>query len=235
MLDKELVWLTFRFLHCYFINIDLFFCLSIHILIYLLLSFLLHVSFQLFIHLHIVTFYLYFLINNLVIYLFICLSNFWCLFLVLLFQVVLCVYRLFICTLNYFYFSKESILCLPVFTLLCLFLWIGKKIMMPYINRCPNYLHLLIWSMQTCIKTWWTLKCSHHTPIFNDFNWPHLFWVFPVFTANEKVWFPGEAIHGRNICSDYKCSLRLYVWLYSQQLPSFYSKYCFITFFILLW
>ena len=109
MLEKELVWLTFRFLHCYFINIDLFFCLSIHILIYLLLSFLLHVSFQLFIHLHIVTFYLYFLINNLVIYLFICLSNFWCLFLVLLFQVVLCVYRLFIFTLNYFYFSKESI------------------------------------------------------------------------------------------------------------------------------
>ena len=134
MLEKELVWLTFRFLHCYFINIDLLFCLSIHILIYLLLSFLLHVSFQLFIHLHIVTFYLYFLINNLVIYLFICLSNFWCLFLVLLFQVVLCVYRLFICTLNYFYFSKESILCLPVFTLLCLFLWIGKKRMMPYIS-----------------------------------------------------------------------------------------------------
>ena len=97
--------------------------------------------------------------------------------------------------------------------------------MMPYINRCPNYLHLLIWSMQTYIKTWWTLKCSHHTPIFDDFNWPHLFWVFPVFTANKKVWFPGEAIHGRNICSDYKCSLRLCVWLYSQQLSSFYSKY----------
>ena len=96
------------------------------------------------------------------------------------------------------------------------------------INRCPNYLHLLIWSMQTYIKTWWTLKCSHYTPIFDDFNWPHLFWVFPVFTANEKVWFPGEAIHGRNICSDYKCSLRLLVWLYSQQLPSFYQKYFFI-------
>ena len=115
------------------------------------------------------------------------------------------------------------ILPLAVFTLLCLFLRIGKKIMMPYMNRCPNYLLLLIWSMQT-------LKCSHYTPIFDDFNWPHLFWVFPVFTANKKVWFPGEAIHGRNICSDYKCSLRLCVWLYSQQLSSFYSKYFLMKF-----
>ena len=83
--------------------------------------------------------------------------------------------------------------------------------------------------MQTYIKTWWTLKCSHHTPIFDDVNWPHLFCVFPVFTANEKVRFPGEAIHGRNICSEYKCSLRLCLWLYSlQQLSSFYSKYFFI-------
>ena len=100
------------------------------------------------------------------------------------------------------------ILPLAVFTLLYLFLRIGKKIMMPYMNRCPNYLLLLIWSMQTYIKTWWTLKFSHHTLIFNDFNWSHLFWVFPVFTANKKAWLHGEAIHGRNIYSDYKCSLR---------------------------
>ena len=129
-----------------------------------------------------------------------------------------------------FHSIRNNILPLPVFTLLWLFLWIGKKIMMPYINRCPNYLLLIIWSMQTYIKTWWTLKCSQYTPIFDDFNWLHLFWVFPVFTANKKAWFHGEAIHGRNIYSDYKCCLRLCVWLYSQQLSSFYSKYFLMKF-----
>ena len=101
---------------------------------------------------------------------------------------------------------------------------INKRIMIPF-NCCPNYLHLFKRSMQTSIKTWWKMNFYHHTPIFDDFNWSHLFWVFPVFEANEKVWFPGEAIRGRNICSDYKCSVRLCVWLYSQQLFSIYSKY----------
>ena len=102
-----------------------------------------------------------------------------------------------------------------------------KKIMMPYmyINWCPSYFHLFIRSMQTYIKTWWTLKFSHHTTIFDDLNWSHLFWVFPVFKANEKVWFPMEAVHKH--LQWLQCSLILCVWLYSS------SCLCFIQIFFM--
>lgn len=107
--------------------------------------------------------------------------------------------------------TSACILLLPVFTVLCLFLWIGKTIMMLFINQCPNYLRLLIWSMQTYIKTWWTLKCSHHTSIF-DVRWlptgmtgPICFEFF-LFHGKRESRFPGEGIHGRNMQWLHKCS-----------------------------
>ena len=103
-----------------------------------------------------------------------------------------------------------------------------KKIMMPYmyINWCPSYFHLFIRSMQTYIKTWWTLKFSLHTTIFDDLNWSHLFWVFLFSRQTRKYDFPWKLYSVRNKHLQWlQCSLILCVWLYSKQLSLFYPKY----------